>query len=114
MIEDLPAWVRDIALLAVPFLTIFGFYLKGSDRAHKTESAAGVAAALASALQLKVETLQKELSDFKVEAASKFVSDKELFQAEDRFRSLVEGIKADIRGVTERLDRVLENQAPKQ
>lgn len=89
---------------------IGGFLMTFSKRIANTETSASAASILATALGLKVDTLQKELSDYKVEAAKFFVSDKELHQAEDRFRSLVEEIKRDIRGVTDRLDRVLESQ----
>ena len=111
--SDLPPWLSAIAQLVIPLVAIVGFWLRFSDRLTTAETAAHAASILATALQLKVDTIQKELSDYKVEAAGKFVSDKELFNAEERFRGLVEEIKRDIRGVTDRLDRVLEVQGHK-
>lgn len=108
---DVFTWLVPIGQLVVPLLAILGFWLKVSDRLTTAEASAKAAAILSAALQIKVEMQQRELSDYKVEAAEKFVSNKELFHTEERFRGLVEEIKRDIRGVTERLDRVLEGHA---
>jgi hypothetical protein len=110
MIEVSWAAIGGVCAIIMAVLTIAGFLMAFSKRMTTTETSAQAASILATALGLKVDTLQKELSDYKVEAAKFFVSDKELHQAEDRFRSLVEEIKRDIRGVTDRLDRVLEAQ----
>lgn len=110
MIEISTAAIGAICAVIMVFFTMAGYLMTFSKRITNTETTAQAASILAAGLQLKVETLQKELSDYKVEAARYFVSDKELTQAEERFRSLVEEIKRDIRGVTDRLDRVLEGQ----
>jgi ABC-type lipoprotein release transport system permease subunit len=101
------AAIAAIGSLIIALGVIAGFWSKFSDRLTNAETAADTAKTLAIALQLKVDNIQKELSDYRVEAAGKFVSGHDLNQAEDRFRSLVDEIKKDIRGVTERLDRVL-------
>jgi hypothetical protein len=110
MIEVSWAGIGAICAMAMATLAIGGFWMRFSDRITTAESSGHGASILAAGLQLKVDSLQKELSEYKTEAATRFVSDKELFQAEQRFGNLAEEIKRDIRGVTERLDRVLEAQ----
>lgn len=107
MTETVVTW--GAAIIAVGCLiSILTFWTRFSDRITLAETSAKGATILAAALQIKVEAQQKELSDYKELAARMFVSDKDLFQAEQRFTGLVDEIKRDIRGVTERLDRVLE------
>lgn len=107
------AWLVPVGQLVVPLLAILGFWIKISERLTTALTSAQAASILSAALQIKVETQQRELADYRVEAAEKFVSNKELFHTEERFRGLVEEIKRDIRGVTERLDRVLEGHVKK-
>lgn len=90
---------------------VVGFWMRFSERVSKAESSAQAATIGLSAMQIKVESHQKELADYKTLAAGMFVSDKELGIAEQRFAGLVQEIKTDIRGVNERLDRVLETRA---
>lgn len=113
MIEVSLAWIVGICAVIGTIVTVAGCLMAFSKRMTTTETSATAASILATALGLKVETLQKELSDYRVAAATMFVSDKELSQAERRFSGLVEEIKRDIRGVTDRLDRVLEAQGHK-
>ncbi|MES2030820.1 MAG: hypothetical protein V4477_16695 [Pseudomonadota bacterium] len=108
MVEVSWAAIGAGCALIMAGLAIFGFWMRFSDRITKAETSAQGASIAIAASQIKIENLQKELSDYKTQAASMFVSDKELFNAEQRFSGLVEEIKRDIRGVTERLDRVLE------
>lgn len=107
MIEISWVAVAGICGVLMAALAVFRFWNAFADRISNCETAASAAATLATALQLKVDTIQKELSDFRVEAAGKFVSHPDLANVESRFLDLVGEIKKDIRGVTERLDRVL-------
>jgi hypothetical protein len=107
MIEISWVAIAGVCGLIMAALAIFGFWNKFAERISKCETAASAAATLATALQLKVDTIQKELSDYRVEAAGKFVSHPDLAHAETRFLDLVGEIRKDIRGVTERLDSVL-------
>lgn len=113
MASDVVTW-GAVAIAIGSMLSIIGFWTRYSDRVTKAEAraaaselAANAAATFATALQVKIEMLQRDFADYREAAALKFVSDKELAQAETRFTGLVEEIKRDIRGVTERLDRVL-------
>jgi hypothetical protein len=113
--------VAGICAIIMAVIAVGGFWMRFSDRLTNTETSAAAATVLSTALQVKVDTVQKELqlkgdtfqrefSDYREAAAIRFVSDKELSQVEERFRGLAEEIKRDIRGVTDRLDRVLDAQ----
>jgi hypothetical protein len=104
------------AVLAL--LTIITFWTRYSDRITRAETeaeaaktSAQAASILAAALGAKLENQQQAFSDYRESAALKFVSNHDMVQAEGRFSDLAEQIKCDIRGVTERLDRVLERRA---
>lgn len=108
MIEVSWAAIGGVCALVMALLAIGGFWMRFSERITKAETSAQAASVLSQGLQVKVESTQRELADYKAEAARTFVSDKELLNSEQRFAALVEDIKKDIRGVNERLDRVLE------
>jgi hypothetical protein len=113
----MPAEAVTWAALAVAIgagLSIIGFWTRYSDRLTRAEASAKVAedaahaaSIMTQALQVKLEGVQKEFADYRESAALKFVSDRDLIQTENRFAGLVEAIQRDIRGVAERLDRVL-------
>ena len=113
MSGEVVTWVALAAAIGSG-LSILTFWTRYSDRVTKAdakaeaaEQAAHAASILAQALQVKLETVQKEFADYREAAALKFVSERDLLQAENRFASLMEAIQRDIRGVSERLDRVL-------
>jgi hypothetical protein len=91
-------------------LSIVTFWTKYSDRITRAEASAQAASILASGLGVKLEQSQTAFADYRESAALKFVSNHDLVQVETRFADLAEQIKRDIRGVTERLDRVLEHR----
>lgn len=106
-----------VTTAVVSLISILTFWTRYSDRITKAESkaevaeqAAHAASILAQALQVKLEGVQKEFADYREDAALKFVSDRDLVQIENRFSSLVENIQHDIRGMAERLDRVLDQR----
>jgi hypothetical protein len=103
-----------VAVAIGSVISILTFWTRYSDRiteaeaeAKAAEQAAHGASILAQGLQVKLEAFQKEFADYRESAAIKFVSDRDLIQAENRMAGLVENIQRDIRGVAERLDRVL-------
>lgn len=103
------SWVAVSAICAsiVAILTVLKFHGKASDRITTAEATAQAASILSAALQIKLENLQTAFGDYKVEAAKYFISTNEMSHLETRFSSWVTEIKNDVRGVTERLDRVL-------
>jgi hypothetical protein len=116
MTGEVVTWAA-LAVAVGSVLSIIGFWTRYSDRITKAEAAADAskqsaqaASILTAAVQVKLEGLQKEFADYREAAALKFVSDRDLIQAENRMAGLVENIQHDIRGVSDRLDRVLEQR----
>lgn len=110
MIEISWAAVAAVCALLMAALTIIGFWMKFSDRittAQNTATSAGLEAATA---KIKTETLQRDLAEYQTKAAGMFVTDAELGAAERRISVQCDEIRSDIRGMTERLDRVLEDR----
>lgn len=76
----------------------------------KTEaSAAGLRGVQAN---LKIDTLQVGLSDFKVYAEKEFVNHKDLEQLSVRHEAQFDDLRQDLKGITSRLDRLLESRLP--
>jgi hypothetical protein len=63
---------------------------------------------LASAAVAKAELFHQQFNDYKVEAARDFVTSKDLAHAETRMTVAVESMRVEVRGMNERLDRLLE------
>lgn len=103
------SWVAISAICAsiIAILTVLKFYGKASDRIGTAETKAGGASILAASLQMKVEKIQEDFSNYKERAAKEFISTNEMSHLETRFQNWVTEIKTDLRGVTDRLDRVL-------
>ena len=106
-----------LALAMGSMLSILGFWTRYSDRITRAEekaeaakTSAQAATVMASGIGVKLDQQQQAFADYRESAALKFVSNHDLVQVETRFAELAEQIKRDIRGVTERLDRVLENR----
>lgn len=113
MTGDVVTWAA-MAVAVGCIISILTFWTRYSDRITKAEGAANAAkdsaqaaSILAAGLQAKLEGVQKDFADYREAAAIKFVSERDLIQVEGRFAGLVESIQRDIRGVAERLDRVL-------
>jgi len=100
-----------VAIALRSLISILTFWTRYSDRITKAEGAAHGASILAQALQVKLESVQKEFADYREDAALKFVTDRDMTLVEQRFSSLVENIQHDIRGMAERLDRVLDQRS---
>ena len=115
--ENAITWAALAAAVGA-VISIVSFWSKYSDRITRAEAkadeagkSAQAASILASGLGIKIEQQQQAFADYRESAALKFVANHDLVQVETRFADLAEQIKRDIRGVTERLDRVLEHRA---
>jgi hypothetical protein len=115
-VENVITW-GALALAVGSILSILTFWTRYSDRITKAEAkaaeadkAAQSASIHALGLQAEIKIMQRDFADYREAAALKFVSNNALASAENRFTGLVEEIKRDIRGVTERLDRVLDKE----
>lgn len=89
-------------------ITIMGFWMRFSDRMTTAETVAAAANIEAAAAKIRVEGLQRDFTEYQIKAAGMFITDTELGQTERRISAQVEEIKLDIRGMNDRLDRVLE------
>lgn len=72
-----------------------------------TKTMANSAHAAAIAASAKADLTTMHLSEHKIEAAREFATVKELAAAETRFASSIDGIRSDIRGFADRLDKLL-------
>ncbi len=76
----------------------------------KTEaSAAGLRGVQAN---LKIDGLQTDLSNFKVYAEREFVNHDDLKQLTLRHEAQFDDLRQDLKGITSRLDRLLESRIP--
>lgn len=74
----------------------------------KAEARVEMAIASASAACAKVDFLSLQLSDARIEFASDYASHKDLAASEARYATAIDGMRAELRGVNERLDRIIE------
>lgn len=84
-------------------VTLAGFIWKLADRLRALEGDAATAKAKADHANDRAERLQTDLSDFKVEAARRFVTDEMLIKVEER-------IITSIDRLSDRLDRIIEGR----
>lgn len=88
-------------------LTMAGFIWKLADRLRALEAEAAAAKGKADVAAGQCAALQKELSEFQVDAARRFVTDEMLTKVEER-------VIAAIERLADRLDRVFEDRAARQ
>jgi hypothetical protein len=99
--------IGSLVLSGGSIVGIIAFWMKlGS------QLTAGVhAGTIASAAVGKIELLAREFNDYRVEAAKEFVTSKDLAHAENRMSTAVEAMRSEMRGMNDRLDRLLESVA---
>lgn len=85
-------------------VTLAGFIWKLADRLRSLEAEANAAKSSAAAASSHAISLQKEMSEFKVDAARRFVTDEMLTKVEER-------VIAAIDRLADRLDRAFEERA---
>ena len=61
---------------------------------------------------LKIDGLQSSLSDFKVYAEKEFVNHDDLKELVVRHEAQFDNLREDLKGITSRLDRLLESRYP--
>ena len=106
------SWQAIVTLCAVvgAVSTVAGFWMRFSDRITAAQNKGETAHIAATAATLRVETMQRDFSEYQTRAASQFVTDGDLAQTERRISTQFDELKNDIRGISERLDRVLETR----
>lgn len=93
-----------------------GFWMNISNRISEAKASADAAKAEADSAglravqaNLKVDTVQTSLADFKVYAEREFVSREDLKAISDHHTSQFNDLRGDLKGITQRLDRLLDN-----
>lgn len=61
---------------------------------------------------LKIDNLSTELSKFELHAEREFVNHDDLRQLSERHEAQFTDLRSDLKGITQRLDRLLENRFP--
>jgi hypothetical protein len=92
------------------FIALATFWGRFSGRVTLAQSSASSASIEVLANKLRIDQIQRDLSDYREKAAREFVTDAELINAERRIMAAVAEIKTDISGVNARLDRVLDTR----
>jgi hypothetical protein len=65
------------------------------------------------ALGARVEVLGHALTDFKVEEANRYATGNALESAEKNMTEAMNGVRDEVRGLNQRLDRIIEAMIPK-
>lgn len=106
--NDVVTWAALIAGISA-CIGIAKFWL---DRG-KAEAKAQSAEAIATAAHGKCEILGTQLSNFQIEVARNYASNEALSAAERQMTEAVSGVREEIRGLNERLDRFLQAMIPR-
>jgi hypothetical protein len=61
---------------------------------------------------LKIDGLQTDLSDFRIYAEKEFVNHDDLKELVGRHQAQFDNLREDLKGITTRLDRLLESRIP--
>ena len=105
--------VVGVAISAAGFSMVFATFWMNMQRqiteAKTDASAAGLRGVQAN---LKIDQLQSGLSDFKVYAEKEFVNHGDLRAMVERHEAQFDNLREDLKGITTRLDRLLESRLP--
>lgn len=85
------------------------FWMNISNRISEAKAEADSAGLRAVQANLKVDTVQTSLGEFKVYAEREFVSRDDLKAISDHHTSQFNDLRGDLKGITQRLDRLLDN-----
>jgi hypothetical protein len=107
MIEAIPAAALVAGVTAC--IAIAKFWMERGEAEAKAESAKIAALALSA----RVEILGNILSDFKIEVAQKYATGNALESAERNMTEAMTGVRDEVRGLNQRLDRIIEAMIPK-
>jgi hypothetical protein len=105
--------VVGVAVSAAGFSMVFAtFWMNMQRQITEAKTEAGAAGLRGVQANLKIDTLQSGLSDFKVYAQKEFVNHGDLNTLVDRHEAQFENLREDLKGITKRLDRLLETRLP--
>jgi len=109
--QDVLTWGALIAS-GSSIVAIVTFWMnrgKAEAEASANAAAAGVTARTALA---KVELVSEQLADARIEFARDYASHKDLAAADMRYAAALDSLRTELRGMNERLDRIIERFTP--
>ncbi|MGM4891281.1 hypothetical protein [Tardiphaga sp. 839_C3_N1_4] len=98
-----------VVMCSIGFATFWMSIQRQITEAKTEASAAGLRGVQAN---LKIDTMQTSLSDFKVYAEKEFVNHDDLKELVGRHEAQFDNLREDLKGITTRLDRLLESRIP--
>jgi hypothetical protein len=108
--QDLLTWGAVVAA-GSSVVAIVTFWMNRGKAEAETRAKAEGAASLATSALAKCDLLASQLTDARLETAREYVTAKDLAAAEMRLSGAVDGLRQEVRGMNERLDRMLEKHS---
>jgi hypothetical protein len=105
--QDLLTWGALIAA-GGSLIAIVTFWMNRGKAEAEACAKAEAAAATAHTALAAAERVSAELSDARVELARDYATHRDLTAAEVRYTTTVEGLRTEMRGMNDRLDRIIE------
>jgi len=90
-------------------IAIVTFWMNRGKAEAETLSKAEAASQIATAALAKSELVSSQLAEARIEFARDYASHKDLAAAEVRFAAALESLRTELRGMNERLDRIIES-----
>ena len=90
-------------------IAIVTFWMNRGKAEAETLSKAEAASKMAAAALAKSELASSQLAEARIEFARDYASHKDLAAAEVRFAAALESLRTELRGMNERLDRIIES-----
>ena len=89
-------------------VAIGSFWMNRGKAEAEALAKADAAAAAAHAALAKAEVVAGQLAEARIEFARDYASHKDLAAAEVRYAALLDSLRTELRGMNERLDRIIE------
>ena len=90
-------------------IAIVTFWMNRGNAEAETQSKAEAASQMATAALAKSELVSSQLAEARIEFARDYASHRDLAAAEVRFAAALESLRTELRGMNERLDRIIES-----
>jgi len=105
--QDILTWGAVIAA-GGSIIAIVTFWMNRGKAEAETLAKAESASAMATSALAKCELLASGLTEARLETAREYATAKDLAAGEIRFAGAVDGLRAEMRGLNDRLDRILD------
>jgi hypothetical protein len=105
--QDVLTWGALIAASG-SLVAIITFWMNRGKAEAEAAAKADAAAATARTALAKAELVAEQLADARIEFARDYASHKDLAAADMRYANALDSLRTELRGVNERLDRIIE------